>query len=459
MYLGDVGKDSINVLDKNQYSHAVVRSNRCSRITWQFLYLVHKNFQLQFRRPIGTVLEFLLPILAVVFIVILRRFLKFKNERRCFSTFEPDQLAIPTRVGIRHIFYAPQTQYTQAVMDIVSKDFPTGIVITSHPTENEVLEHLQQNLRVGGFTACLGKVGIIFNNLDGNDITYTIRLRPEKETSILTTIQTSANNKLPGPKTTNEYLSSGFVQLQKVIGDAILKWKAMVANSTYHFVKVSVRQFPYPEHSIDPFLSYVDIILPLLFVLAFLYTAGIIVKELVQEKETRIREYMLMMGLKQWVLWATWFIKQFLFLMPPTIIIASLVKYFLFTKSDWLLIFVFLIFYIASMISFSFFVSVWFSSARVGLIIGFMAWFANFFPFLFLVMRYKSLYFGIIFVSSLLSNIALGFGIEMLVQVEQHIVGLSWKTITYPFTLDDRFNMAWVMGMLILDSIIYMAVA
>ena len=44
------------------------------------------------------------------------------------------------------------------------------------------------------------------------------------------------------------------------------------------------------------------------------------------EKETRVRESMLMMGLKQPVLWATWFIKQLLFLLFPIIVITFIVK-------------------------------------------------------------------------------------------------------------------------------------
>ena len=44
------------------------------------------------------------------------------------------------------------------------------------------------------------------------------------------------------------------------------------------------------------------------------------------EKESRIRETMLMMGLKQWVLWTTWYLKQFLFLMLPVIIVCILLK-------------------------------------------------------------------------------------------------------------------------------------
>ena len=44
------------------------------------------------------------------------------------------------------------------------------------------------------------------------------------------------------------------------------------------------------------------------------------------EKETRIRESMLMMGLQQWVLWTTWFIKQFILLFISAFILTLLLK-------------------------------------------------------------------------------------------------------------------------------------
>ena len=49
-------------------------------------------------------------------------------------------------------------------------------------------------------------------------------------------------------------------------------------------------------------------------------------KELVLEKESRIRETMLMLGLKQWILWSTWYLKQFLFLMISAVIVCILLK-------------------------------------------------------------------------------------------------------------------------------------
>ena len=49
-------------------------------------------------------------------------------------------------------------------------------------------------------------------------------------------------------------------------------------------------------------------------------------QELVLEKETRIRETMLMMGLQQWILWSTWYLKQLLFMLFAIIVITILVK-------------------------------------------------------------------------------------------------------------------------------------
>ena len=50
------------------------------------------------------------------------------------------------------------------------------------------------------------------------------------------------------------------------------------------------------------------------------------VQELVIEKESRIRESMLMMGLRLWVLWTSWFIKQLLFMFVWVIAFPILMK-------------------------------------------------------------------------------------------------------------------------------------
>ena len=49
-------------------------------------------------------------------------------------------------------------------------------------------------------------------------------------------------------------------------------------------------------------------------------------QELVLEKSTKMRESMKMMGLSQWILWLTWYLKQFLFLMIAVVIMTILIK-------------------------------------------------------------------------------------------------------------------------------------
>ena len=53
----------------------------------------------------------------------------------------------------------------------------------------------------------------------------------------------------------------------------------------------------------------------------------------------------------------------------------------------------------------------------------------------------------------------MGLGVEVLSRLEQRQVGLQFSNLFQPLSADDSFNMAWVLGMLLFDSIIYMVVA
>ena len=59
----------------------------------------------------------------------------------------------------------------------------------------------------------------------------------------------------------------------------------------------------------------------------------------------------------------------------------------------------------------------------------------------------------------LLSNTCLGLGVEVLSRLEQRQEGLQWDNFVTPLSADDNFNMAWVFGMLLIDAVVYMALA
>lgn len=335
----------------------------CSQVCKQFLLLLWKNFILQIRRPIGTVFEIILPIMAVVILLVLQRAL-FTTEDKCFVTFDSDNLNIPSRVdGIPfggnifyNIFYSPNTGPAEEVAEILRGKLPPETFnVTGFANETAMVEGLQANRVPTNISGCFRNgAGIVFEELTGNDLSYKIRLRHEvgQQDSWRTDL-VGPRFTFPGPRIANDYLSEGFLHLQQLVGESIIQWKAP---DLVEPIAVSVRQFPYPSYRVDLFLDNVSGFLPILLVMAFLYSAGIIVKELVLEKETRIRESMLMMGLKQWILWASWFLKQFLFGLISVIIMSILLKARIFPNSDFFLILIFLILFIISMISFCFFV-------------------------------------------------------------------------------------------------------
>ena len=61
--------------------------------------------------------------------------------------------------------------------------------------------------------------------------------------------------------------------------------------------------------------------------------------------------------------------------------------------------------------------------------------------------------------SCILSNTCMGLGVEVISRLEQRLVGLQFSNLFEPLSADDPFNMAWVLGMLLLDSIVYMIIA
>jgi len=91
----------------------------------------------------------------------------------------------------------------------------------------------------------------------------------------------------------------------------------------------------------------------------------------VLEKSTRMRESLKMMGLSTWVLWLTWYLKQFLFLLITVFFMAALIKVHMdgpnnkanllyisqvqiFIESDYVLLVVFLLLFVNCLIAFCF---------------------------------------------------------------------------------------------------------
>ena len=79
------------------------------------------------------------------------------------------------------------------------------------------------------------------------------------------------------------YLSEGFVHLESIVGEAIIRLMANPDMTDCEGmlelnISVSMKQLPYPEYRVDLFLTVAGITLPLLLILAYIYSAGVFTK-------------------------------------------------------------------------------------------------------------------------------------------------------------------------------------
>ena len=74
------------------------------------------------------------------------------------------------------------------------------------------------------------------------------------------------------------YLEEGFLHLQNMVSSAIVKWKANQTGGCSEDLEIAVKEMPYPSYRIDNFLEWNSAILPLLLIMAFIYSAGMFTK-------------------------------------------------------------------------------------------------------------------------------------------------------------------------------------
>uniref|UniRef100_A0A674P4M5 ATP binding cassette subfamily A member 3 n=1 Tax=Takifugu rubripes TaxID=31033 RepID=A0A674P4M5_TAKRU len=298
---------------------------------------------------------------------------------------------------------------------------------------------------------------------------FTPRFAPVKERSELNpnsdldwhTLSLYPLFQMPGPREqhcndggTPGYYREGFLTVQHAVDQAIMRaYKA--DSSLLKQTRVVLSRFPYPAFIYDVFVLAIQNQLPLLLVLSFTYISLNIVRSVVQEKERKLKEYMKMMGLSNWLHWSAWFLMFFLFISISVFLVSP--NGAVLTHSDPTLVFVFLLIFTVATINFSFMISTFFSrgvSAAGGFI-----YFLTYLPYLFLWPRYDILTHAQKVSACLISNVAMAMGSQLIGMFEGKGTGIQWSNMFDAITVDDDFSMAQVMALLLFDAVLYGLVA
>jgi ATP-binding cassette subfamily A (ABC1) protein 3 len=182
----------------------------------------------------------------------------------------------------------------------------------------------------------------------------------------------------PGPRQAGNfsggvpgYYEEGFLAVQHAVAMTVASYINNSKEDIDEHMGIYLQRFPYPPYIEDIFLLALQFLFPIILMLSFIYPAVNLTKNLVIEKEKRLKESMKMMGLKNWLHWFAWFIKSFTWLAISSGLLSILITMNIkegvgiLNKSNGLLIYFFFISYAISCIAFCFMLSTFFSKVSL----------------------------------------------------------------------------------------------
>ena len=219
-----------------------------------------------------------------------------------------------------------------------------------------------------------------------------------------------------------------------------------------------LRPFPVNAYRRDNFAWGIGRMFPLLMTLAWIYTVAMVCKAVVHEKETRLKEYMKIMGMGSGVHWLGWFITK-LCVVTVTVVILTLILHLgkVVEHSDPTLLFFLLEIFGISTIIFSFLLSTFFSKARLAAACGGIIYFVFYFPYVFLTRHIDTMSREGKFAACSLSTTAFGLAADYLGKFEEMGVGVQWDTVWDGLNACDNFSIGDCMWMLFIDCLWMMA--
>lgn len=253
-----------------------------------------------------------------------------------------------------------------------------------------------------------------------------------------------------------QYVYSGFIFFQSLVDSYIIAstggldfWEEFLKT----VFSVQFVPFPIPAHDNDKIGMYLNNVIGLFFVLAFMWPFSRLVRNIVQEKEDRIKEGMRMMGMSNAAFWLSWSL-MYAGLLTLSCVIMTLLLLPFFKYSNAGLIFLILFFFCTSLVSLACMISSLFNASKTAGTLSLAILFLLYIPYNGVVQSGvgpSGKLFG-----SLCSPTALSLIFDRVITFESAFVGLTTKNVG---ELNSNFAVSSGIFMLFLDTIIYAILA
>ncbi|KAG5189427.1 hypothetical protein JKP88DRAFT_176875 [Tribonema minus] len=316
-----------------------------------------------------------------------------------------------------------------------------------HATEDDAVQYVLDHLEEKAWAV------IAIDEAAPGDVDYTIRLNYTTlpNTNIITDF-------LAVELTTEyaKYYASGFLTLQTTLDKFFFDYtvpaaaEAGAAGGQCSPPDVLGIPMPTPYFNQNTFFTAVGFLLGLSMTLSTLFPVSRLVSRVVEEKETRVRETMKIMGLGTGAHDLSWFLLGSFTAILLAIGFTVVSSLSFLPSSEASLLFVFFLVFLLGEVNFALLMSCFFNKAKLAAIVGPVALFATVLPryIFFGTNRYEEATSK--YAWSLLSPTAFAFGADFIADYEFAGVGANWSNYS-----EGDFSLASCMGMLVFDFFLY----
>ncbi|KAJ1435103.1 hypothetical protein B484DRAFT_417255, partial [Ochromonadaceae sp. CCMP2298] len=215
-------------------------------------------------------------------------------------------------------------------------------------------------------------------------------------------------------------------------------------------IMASVGLLPTQAYKSDEFQFVISSTLGIFYMMAFLYPVSRMIRALVLDKETRIREAMMMMGLSDAVYNLSWLITLSTQMTLVALLITLVTSTSVFEYSDKFYVFLYFQAFGLAVINMCFLLSTLFSRSKAASLLGPLIFFGSFFPYY--AVSDPQFDAGTKTATCILAPACFALGAEVFAAYEGGQVGIQTSNT---FIQTSNFSYALCVGMLLFDAVLY----
>jgi ATP-binding cassette subfamily A (ABC1) protein 3 len=355
-------------------------------------------------------------------------------------------------LGTLHL--SPDNDVSRSFWGYLNETYPLlldddTLKVRVHENERDALQFIEGNLkeRTWALVDFSGQSPTLVGVEEEEDFQFKIRMN---YTTVPNTNEITNYVAIGLNRDYQMYYLSGFLTLQRTLNEFAFSRDNVCTDRKEELASLWSMPMPTAAYSQNPFFTQVGYLLGLTMVMAFLYPTSRLIKTIVEEKETRMKETLFILGLKGWAHWLSWLITSLVVYFIITITTTAVLTSNLFTHSDAGYIFAFIGLFSTATVGFCFTLAALFSRAKLAAIVGPIALFTTILPrFIFFGFNRYEATTGKMW-ASLLPATAFAFGADILGDYEYSEQGIQeWNASEGDYS----FNTS--LGFLFFDTILY----